>query len=151
MAKVIIGSDHAGFRRKEEIKKFLERKGIPVEDLGTHSSEPVDYPEFAGKVAKRVVQGKNLKGILVCGSGTGMAISANKIKGIRAVAAYDTYSAKMSRSDNDTNVLGLRGRQFPLDTTKRIVSTWLSTPFSKKARHKRRIGMISHMERTQKR
>ncbi len=145
--KVIIGSDHAGFRRKEELKRFLESKKIAVEDIGTNSTDPVDYPDFAEKVAGKVAKNKNTRGILICGSGTGMTIAANKIKGIRAVAAYDQYTAKMSRLDNNTNILGLRGRGFPLDKTKRIVSTWLSTKFSNIPRHKKRIDKIIKLEK----
>lgn len=148
--KVIIGSDHAGFRRKEELKRFLENKKIAVEDVGTHSKDSVDYPDFAEKVGKKVAKEKNsdTRGILVCGSGTGMVIAANKVKGVRAVAAYDNYTAKMARLDNDTNVLGLRGRGFPIDKTKRIVSTWLSTGFSNKPRHKKRLMKISRLEKS---
>ncbi len=144
--EVVIGSDHAGYRRKEEIKRFLKRKGVSIEDVGTDSARPVDYPVFAEKVAKKVAKDKKARGILVCGSGTGMTIAANKVKGVRAVAAYDNYTAKMSRVDNDTNVLGLRGRGFPLKKAKRIVSTWLKTPFSRKARHKRRVKEIAKLE-----
>ena len=140
--KIIIGSDHAGFKRKEELKKFLDNKKIEYEDVGTHSKDSVDYPDFAEKVARKVASNKTYKGILVCGSGTGMTIAANKVKSIRAVAAYDNYTAKMSRVDNDTNVLGLRGRGFPLDKTKRIISTWINTKFSNKPRHKKRIAKI---------
>ena len=148
--KVILGSDHAGFRRKEELKRFLEYKKISVEDVGTKSEESVDYPDFAEKVGKKVAKDRTGKtrGILVCSSGTGMVIAANKVKGIRAVAAYDDYTAKMSRADNDANVLGLRGRGFPLVKTKRIVSTWLGTKFSDKPRHKKRILKISKIEKS---
>ncbi|MBU2561436.1 MAG: ribose 5-phosphate isomerase B [Nanoarchaeota archaeon] len=145
--RVIIGSDHAGYRRKEEVKRFLKGKRIPFEDVGTDSASPVDYPDFAVKVARKVARDKGLRGILVCGSGTGMAIAANKVKGIRAVAAYDNYTAKMSRIDNDTNVLGLRGRGFPLKKAQNIVTTWLKTPFSRKERHERRIKKIAKLER----
>lgn len=145
--KVIIGSDHAGFRTKERLKRYLENKRIKFEDLGTDSERPVDYPDFAEKVAKKVAKSRNNRGILVCGSGTGMAIAANKIKGIRAVAAYDTYSARMSRTDNDTNVLGLRGRAFPFKKITDIIDVWLKTPFSRKPRHKRRIIKIKRLEK----
>ncbi|MBN1544014.1 ribose 5-phosphate isomerase B [Candidatus Woesearchaeota archaeon] len=145
--RVIIGSDHAGYRRKEEVKRFLKSRRILFEDVGTYSADPVDYPEFAVKVARKVARDRDLKGILVCGSGTGMVIAANKVKGIRAVAAYDSYTAKMSRMDNDTNVLGLRGRCFPLESAKKIVSTWLKTRFSRASRHRRRIKEISRLER----
>jgi len=140
--KIYLGSDHAGFRLKEKIKKYLEKNNLDYEDLGTNSIERVDYPDYAKKVSKKVVSDKDSRGILICGTGTGMVIAANKIKGIRAVAAYDSYSAKMSRLDNDTNVLALRGRFFSFDKTKKIISVWLKTSFSKKERHKRRIKEI---------
>lgn len=144
--RVIIASDHAGLRLKEKIKKYLKRKKIEYEDLGTESFTSVDYPDYALKVAEKVVKNKNTRGILVCGTGTGMTIAANKVKGIRAVAAYDAYSAKMSRIDNDTNVLGLRGRFFPLEKMKKIITVWLDTPFSGAKRHKRRIKKIRDYE-----
>ena len=145
--RVIIASDHAGLRLKEKIKKYLARKKIEYEDLGTKSLKSVDYPDYALKVAEKVAKNKNTRGILVCGTGTGMTIAANKVKGIRAVAAYDAYSAKMSRIDNDTNVLGLRGRFFPLEKMKKIITVWLDTPFSGEKRHKRRIKKIGDYER----
>jgi len=145
--EVIIASDHAGFRLKEKIKKYLERKKIKYRDLGTDSLESVDYPDYALKVAEWVAKNKNRRGILVCGTGTGMTIAANKVRGVRAVAAYDTYSAKMSRIDNDTNVLGLRGRFFPIEKIKKIINVWLNTPFSGERRHRRRIKKIADYER----
>ncbi len=145
--KVIIASDHAGYKLKEKIKHYLERKKIEYRDLGTNSLDSVDYPDFAIKVAEEVVEDKNSRGILVCGTGTGMTIAANKVKGIRAVAAYDSYSAKMSRVDNDSNVLGLRGRFFPFERIKKIINVWLNTPFSGKSRHRQRIKKIADYER----
>jgi len=145
--EVIIASDHAGFRLKEKIKKYLERKKIKYRDLGTDSLESVDYPDYALKVAEWVAKNKNRRGILVCGTGTGMTIAANKVRGVRAVAAYDAYSAKMSRIDNDTNVLGLRGRFFPIEKIKKIINVWLNTPFSGEGRHRRRIKKIADYER----
>ena len=144
--RVILASDHAGLRLKEKVKKYLARKKIEYEDLGTESFKSVDYPDYALKVAEKVAKNKNTRGILVCGTGTGMTIAANKVKGIRAVAAYDAYSAKMSRIDNDTNVLGLRGRFFPLEKMKKIITVWLDTPFSGEKRHKRRIKKIRDYE-----
>ena len=138
---IYLGSDHAGFKKKEKIKKYLDRIKLPFEDLGTFSEESVDYPDYAKKVAKAVIKNK-AKGILICGTGTGMVIVANKIKGIRAVVAYDNYSAKMSRYDNDANVLCLRSRFFSFEKEKQIIKTWLNTKFSKIARHKRRIKKI---------
>ncbi|MBI2450478.1 MAG: ribose 5-phosphate isomerase B [Candidatus Nealsonbacteria bacterium] len=144
--KIYLGADHAGFKLKERIKKYLGLKGIVYEDLGTHSLESVDYPDYAIGVAKKVAKKNNARGILICGTGTGMAIAANKVKGIRAVAAYDRYSAKMSRLHNNANILALRGRFFPFEKIKKIVSVWLATPFSQKARHKRRINKIKQFE-----
>ena len=144
--KVILASDHAGFRLKEKVKAYLKGKKIEFEDLGTNSAKPVDYPDFAIIAAKEVSKNKNYRGILICGTGTGMVLAANKIKGIRAVAAYDTYSAKMSRVDNDTNVLALRGRFFPFEKIKKIISVWLKTPFSNDLRHKRRLKKIAQYE-----
>ena len=145
--RVMLASDHAGLRLKEKVKKYLARKKIEYEDLGTKSFKSVDYPDYALKVAEKVAKNKNTRGILICGTGTGMTIAANKVKGIRAVAAYDAYSAKMSRIDNDTNVLGLRGRFFPFEKMKKIITVWLDTPFSGEKRHERRIKKIRDYER----
>ncbi|MDP1695854.1 MAG: ribose-5-phosphate isomerase [archaeon] len=145
--KVYLGSDHAGFAVKEKLKKFLDKKKINYEDLGASSYEKKDdYPKFAFEVGEKVAKDKESRGILVCGSGAGMTIAANKVRGVRAVAAYDEYSARMSREHNDTNILGLRGRNFPFDKIKKIVSIWLKTKFSKGKRHIRRIKKISHYE-----
>jgi len=145
--EVIVASDHAGFKLKEKIKKYLEIKNISYQDLGTDSLASVDYPDYAIKVAELVAKNKNKRGILICGTGTGMTIAANKVRGIRAVAAYDAYSAKMSRVDNDTNILGLRGRFFPFEKVKRIINFWLNTPFSGEQRHKRRLKKIADYEK----
>lgn len=145
--KVLIASDHAGYNTKEKIKIYLKKKSINFKDLGTDSTSSVDYPDFAFKVAQKVVRNRNNRGILICGTGTGMVIAANKVKGIRAVAAFDAYSAKMSRIDNDTNVLGLRGRYFPYPKIQKIISVWLATPFSGEKRHRRRLKKISAYER----
>ena len=142
MVKIIIGSDHAGFNLKEKLKKYFDKKKIKYEDKGTYSLERVDYPDYAKKVARRIVKDKNARGILICGTGTGMVIAANKIKGVRAVVAYDNYSAKMSKKDNDANILALRGRYFSYKTIQQIVNTWLNSKFSGKSRHKNRIKKI---------
>ena len=148
--KVFIGADHAGFAVKEKIKQYLNSKKIEFVDLGAFSTDSVDYPDYAFKVAKKVASDKNSKGILICGSGTGMVIAANKVKGIRAVAAYDSYTAKMSRQDNDANVLTLRGRFFPWEKTRNIISVWLNTGFSGKKRHNARVAKITRFERQPK-
>lgn len=144
---IILGSDHAGFKLKEKIKKHLAKKKIDFVDVGAYSEASVDYPVYAKKLAKKVKAGRNkgIKGILVCGSGTGMAIAANRVKGIRAVLAYDAYSAKMSRVDNNSNVLCLRGRNFSSEKAKKITDIWLRTKFSGKKRHERRIKKIDRI------
>ncbi len=144
--RIYLASDHAGFSIKEKIKKFLNKK-YKIEDLSPVLIKGDDYPDYAFAVAEKVSKDKNSKGILVCGTGTGMTIAANKVKGIRAVAAYDEYSAKMSRVDNNSNILGLRGRKFPFSKIKKIITIWLNTEFSEKERHDRRIRKIINYER----
>src|SRR3989344_7201752 len=136
--KIFLGSDHAGFHVKEKLKKLFDKKKILYEDLGTYSIKPVDYPKYAFKVAEKVAK-ENAKGILICGTGTGMEIAANKLRKIRAVAAYDPYSAKMARYDNNANILCLRGRFFPYKKIETIVNIFLKTKFSNKPRHIKRI------------
>ncbi|MBI2632385.1 RpiB/LacA/LacB family sugar-phosphate isomerase [Candidatus Pacearchaeota archaeon] len=146
--EIFIGSDHAGFDTKEKIKKYFKERGVDYEDLGVGKLEKLDdYPIFAFRVAEKVAKSKGKSfGILVCGTGTGMAIAANKVPGIRAVAAYDAYSAKMSRLDNNANILGLRGRNFSFNKIKKIINTWLNTSFSFEERHKRRLRKIEMYE-----
>ena len=144
---IYLGSDHAGFYLKQAIKKFLDSKNLKYQDLGGFSTKkPDDYPDYAFKVAERVAKEKNSRGVLICGSGTGMVIAANKVVGIRAALAYDSYSAKMAAQDNNVNVLCLRGRFFAPENAKKIISTWIKTSFSSKLRHKRRIKKISDYE-----
>ncbi len=145
--KIFIGSDHAGFETKEKIKKYLERRGIGYEDFTPVKKKGDDYPLYAFKVAKKVAATKEGRGILVCGSGTGMEIAANKVKGIRAVAPYDTYTARMSRTDNDANIVTFRERGFPSSKVIRLLKVWLDTKFSGAVRHKRRIKEISKYEK----
>lgn len=142
MKKIIIGSDHAGYHVKELIKKYLEKKKIPYEDVGGKSPYCADdYPDIAKKAAKKVLKSKGL-GILVCGTGTGMAIAANKVKGIRAAFCFDSYSSKMARQDNNANILALRERKFPKKKIIPIVAEFLKNDFSGIARHKRRIKKL---------
>lgn len=144
--KIILGSDHAGFKLKEFIKKYLESKGIAYEDLGTYSNKKrVDYPDYAVKVSKKVIKDKT-KGILICGTGTGMVMAANKVKGARAALAYDKYSAIMARHDNDANILCLRGRKINLNKELKIVKIWLNAKFSRLARHKKRINKLDKIK-----
>jgi len=140
--KIAIGSDHGGFELKEKIKAYLKKKKIKVEDFGTDSLESCDYPDFAYLVAKAVAKKKYDRGILVCGSGVGVTIVANKVPGIRAVNAYSVDIAKQSRLHGDCNVLCLGGRYIKNDKALKIVETWLKTPFSNEDRHLRRIRKI---------
>lgn len=144
--KIFLGSDHAGFKFKEKIKKVLDKKNISYEDCGTYSENPCDYPDYAFLVGKHVAQTPDSKGILVCGTGAGMCIAANKVEGIRAAEAHDVYTAKMSREHNDSNILCLQARKVKFTETERIVSTWLKTKFSKEVRHLRRVQKISAYE-----
>jgi len=141
---VHIGADHAGFELKEHLKKFLQKK-YTVKDLGAHEyAKTDDYPDYAAKVA-RATQKKGM-GILVCGSAEGVCIAANKFKGIRAVAVWNLQNAKLSRQHNDANILCLSGWQVPKKKAEQIALTWLKTPFSKEARHIRRIKKIARLE-----
>lgn len=144
--KVFVGSDHAGFELKKEIKKHLEKKGFETSDLGTDSIESTDYPDYAAKVAKSVAKDKNSLGIVICGTGTGTAIAANKIRGIRAAQATSLYLAKMAREHNDANVLSLGSRVTKTKEALEIVDAFLSTPFSGEERHKRRVEKIRKLE-----
>jgi ribose 5-phosphate isomerase B len=147
---VVIGSDHAGYATKQAIVKHLAKKGYTLVDVGGFDPEAHDdYPDYAFEVAKAVASDKPgmTMGVLICGSGTGMAIAANKVKGIRAAVVYDEYSAEMARHDNDANIACLRGRGFSAAKDVRLVETFLSTPFSGILRHKRRIQKIAKMEK----
>ena len=143
--KIIIGSDHAGFSLKENVREFLSEVGLEVLDVGTYSDESVDYPDFGAKVAEKVSSGEFTKGILVCGSGVGMTIVANKFSDVRAVLCLDSDTASMSRKHNDTNVHVLAGRRTDIETAKNIVRTLLETEFEGE-RHSRRLNKITDIE-----
>lgn len=147
MTRIAIGSDHAGFRAKEALKGVLESIGVRIVDVGTLKEEPVDYPDYARKVGTLVAGGEVERGILICGTGIGMSIAANKVRGIRAAAVDDLETARLSRAHNDANVLCLGSRVTNLEQMKRILSVWLETPFEG-GRHKRRIDKIHRLERT---
>lgn len=142
--KIIIGSDHAGFSLKENVKIFLE-EDMEVLDVDTHNGESVDYPDFGAKVAEKVSSGEFKRGILVCGSGVGMTIVANKFPNVRAALCLDSETALMSRKHNDANVLVLAGRKTDIETAKTIVKTWLETEFEG-GRHSRRLDKIKDIE-----
>lgn len=143
--RIGIGSDHGGFALKEEIKKLIVISGHEVFDYGTNNLESVDYPEYGKLVGEAVVSGKIDRGIVICGTGIGISISANKVKGIRCALCSDTYSARMSMEHNNANVLALGGRVLGIDLAKEIVSVWLNSKFEG-GRHQRRIDKISEME-----
>ena len=144
---MFLGSDHAGFEVKEQLKPYFLRLGVAVEDVSPVKVEGDDYPAVSIAVGKKVAKTKGSRGILVCGSGEGVIIAANKVKGIRAVAVTDVQLAKMSRLHNDTNVLGLSEWYLSLPKLRKIVEVWLKTPFSGEARHVRRIKEIAAYER----
>jgi ribose 5-phosphate isomerase B len=143
---IVIACDHGGFALKQELIAHLTAKGYALDDMGCYSTESVDYPAYAEKVGRTVADGTYEKGILICGTGIGMSIAANKIRGVRAALCADCYSAEMARQHNDSNVLCLGGRTIGSEVAKRIAEIWLSTPFSGVEKHTRRIGMIRDIE-----
>ena len=144
--RIAVGSDHAGFLMKEELKAFLEAGGNEVIDCGTDSKEPVDYPAFCVAAARTVAEGRADRAILLGGSGQGEQIVANKVHGIRAALCHDLYTARLARAHNDANVLSMGGRVIAPAYAKEIARVWLATPFEG-GRHERRIDQISKIER----
>lgn len=144
--KVALGSDHGGFKLKEEIKRYLEEKGIEYKDFGTYNTDSCDYPDIALPVAEAVAQGQYTRGILICGTGIGIGIAANKIKGIRAALCHDTFSARASREHNNANILTMGERVIGRGLAMEIVDIWLQTEFSG-GRHQRRVDKISQIEK----
>jgi ribose 5-phosphate isomerase B len=141
--KYYLGADHAGFELKEKVKEHLEKNKIDFEDLGAFSFKiDDDYPDFAKKVAKKVSFNKNSRGILVCGSGIGMCVSANKVRKIRACQVYDYYTAIYSKEHNDCNVICLRARHFAHEKSLKLLKIWMNTKFEDSLRHKRRIKKV---------
>jgi len=145
---IYIGADHKGFQLKETLKKFLKEQGYEVIDVGNdHYDENDDYPDFAKLVARAVSQDPlNRRGILICGSGIGMDIVANKFKGVRSALVSNPDQAYLSRNDDDTNILSLAADFLNEEQTKKILTTWLATPFSNKEHHKRRLEKIRQLE-----
>ena len=139
--KIAIGCDHAAFNEKEKLKKYLIKNGYELVDVGTNSSDSVDYPSFGHEVGKLVVNNKVNKGIVICGSGIGISIAANKIKGVRAALCTSSEHAKMSRKHNDANVLALGARMTDFSLILEIVQAWLNTDFEG-GRHLKRVNLI---------
>ena len=146
VTRIAIGADHGGFALKARLIPLLQAKGIEVADLGTHSSEPCDYPRIGYKVAVLVGQGRFPRGMLLCKSGIGIAIAANKVPGIRAAVCRDRFDAQRSRAHNDANILVLGAEKLTLPQAARIVETWLTTPFQAGGRHERRVRQIAAIE-----
>lgn len=139
---IYLGTDHAGFELKEQIKTMLQAKGEKVEDLGAHNDEPSDYPKFAKLVAQKVATEEGSKGILFCRSGQGMAIAANRFKGIRAAVVWNSEVARETRNDNNSNILSLPAGYISNSEAEKIINVWLATPASKEPRHTKRIEEI---------
>jgi len=144
--KIVASSDHAGLKLRKVLVEQLRNRGVDVEDLGPHSAEPIDYPDEAAKVAHRVGvgAGEDVRGLLVCGSGVGMCMAANKVDGVRAVDAWNVESARLSRAHNDANVLCLGERLLSEADASAILEAWLVTPFEG-GRHARRVAKVDHM------
>jgi ribose 5-phosphate isomerase B len=142
---IIIGSDHGGYSTKEYIKRNLDKRKIPYADCGCDGSS-VDYPDIAEAVCKRVLKAEDNRGIIVCGTGIGVSIAANKIKGIRAALCADHYSAKLTRQHNDSNVLCLGGRTIGEEVAWELLEVWLNTEFSGDKRHCARVEKITAIE-----
>jgi ribose 5-phosphate isomerase B len=140
-APLLVASDHAGFALKEELKQTLDERGVAFRDLGTTSTDSVDYPDYAHRLASAIEHGQAQRGLLVCGSGEGMAMAANRHPGVRAALAWSEDSARLSRQHNDANVLALAGRLTTPEDAKRILNVWLDTPFEG-GRHQRRVAKI---------
>jgi ribose 5-phosphate isomerase B len=145
--RVAIGSDHAGYDLKCELAACLEQLGHEVVDMGTHNSDPVDYPDFAEAVSREVVGGGADRGIVICGSGVGASIAANKVPGIRAGTCHDTYSAHQGVEHDDMNILVVGARIIGVELAKEILRAFLAAEFSKEDRHRRRLGKVMDIER----
>jgi len=145
--KIALGADHGGFPLKDTIRQFLEGEGCEVLDLGTFSADPVDYPDFALAVGKAVVEGRAERGIIICGSGVGASVAANKVPGIRAGLCHDTFSAHQGVEDDDMNVLCLGARVIGPNLATEVVKTWLHAKFSGAERHLRRLRKVLEIEK----
>ena len=150
MRPIALGADHAGLTLKEVVKTWLERDGHQVLDLGTHTADSVDYPDYAAAVTDALLTGAAERGILVCGTGIGMAMAANKVPGVRAAACADAYTARMAREHNDANVLTLGARILSPEDAIEIVRVWLDTSFAGD-RHARRLAKLAALEQKEHR
>lgn len=143
--KIAIGSDHAGYRLKEHLARSLREDGFEIDDVGAFSEESVDYPDFAAAVARKVAVGEAERGVLVCGTGVGVAIAANKVDGVRAANCLEPFSARMARAHNDANVVTVGARVIGPGLATEVVRTFLAVPFDG-GRHQRRVEKITSLE-----
>jgi len=145
--RIAIGADHAGFQLKQDLGAYLRELGHEVIDLGTSNLDPVDYPDFAEAVGKAVLEGRAERGVLICGSGVGASVAANKIPGIRAAVCHDTYSARQGVEHDDMNVLVLGARIIGSELARELVRNFLAAKFTHEERHVRRLGKINALEK----
>jgi RpiB/LacA/LacB family sugar-phosphate isomerase len=144
--RIVVGADHAGFEMKQTIGGYLRRLGYEVVDIGTNSDSPVDYPDFAEAVANAISDGAAERGVLICGSGVGASVAANKIPGIRAGLCHDTYSARQGVEHDDMNVLVLGARVIGVELARELVNNFLAAKYSDEERHRRRVAKIKALE-----
>ena len=141
---IALGCDHGGYELMQEVIKYLEEHGLEYKNYGTYSTDSCDYPDYAKKVAEAILAGECEKGILICGTGIGITIAANRYEGIRAAKCTNSFMSEATREHNDANILGMGARVIGVGTALKIVDTFLNTPFSNDERHKRRIAKIEH-------
>jgi ribose 5-phosphate isomerase B len=144
--RIALGADHAGYDLKQHIASMLAESGVTVIDLGTHSADPVDYPDFAAAIARAVTDGRADRGIIICGSGAGACVAANKVKGIRAAVAHDTYTAHQAVEHDDMNVLCLGSRVIGTAVAEELVRAFITAEFSHEERHVRRLDKVKALE-----
>lgn len=145
--RIVVGADHAGFEMKQIIAGYLRHVGHDVVDIGTNSASPVDYPDFAEALAKAISDGEAERGVLICGSGVGASVAANKVPGIRAGLCHDTYSARQGVEHDDMNVLVLGARVIGVELARELVNNFLAAKYSDEERHHRRVAKIKALER----
>lgn len=144
--RIALGSDHAGYPLKDHLASWLAESGHAVYDLGTHNTDPVDYPDYAAAVASAVLDGRADRGIIICGSGAGAAVAANKLNGIRASVAHDTYTARQMVEHDDVNILCLGSRVIGSEVARELITAFLQAKFSREDRHVRRVEKIRALE-----
>ena len=150
MKKIIIGSDHGGFELKKDVIAHLEKRGVEVIDVGTYSTESCNYPDYARALCKRIQSGEFERGILICGTGIGMSMCANKYNGVRAAVCSDTFSARMTRVHNNANVLCMGARVIGQCLAEEVLDAFLGAEFEDGGRHRMRVAMLTEIENKQK-